>query len=325
LAPVDTKALLEELIALLSQTFPKAIELTSDLERNLPTIVADKNQLAQALLNLCLNARDAMPAGGKLVLQTSLVDGAGMSERFQAAQQDGYICIRLTDTGCGMDEPTRSRIFEPFFTTKPKGQGTGLGLSVVYGIVRNHAGFIDVESAPNEGTTFHIYLPIRQGEVQSGGLMRTIAEKTSDGLPAARRGTVLFVDDEENQVRLMQGFLERNGYSVLIARDGAEAIEVHQRHKDEIALVILDLGLPKLNGWQAFQRMRQLQPDLGALFATGFLSPEAEAEMHKGQPVTIIQKPYDLDELLAKISAVIRSEHANSNAPVIRQDVYRQP
>jgi DNA-binding response OmpR family regulator len=168
-------------------------------------------------------------------------------------------------------------------------------------------------------------LPIRQGEVQSGGLMRTIAEKTSDGLPAARRGTVLFVDDEENQVRLMQGFLERNGYSVLIARDGAEAIEVHQRHKDEIALVILDLGLPKLNGWQAFQRMRQLQPDLGALFATGFLSPEAEAEMHKGQPVTIIQKPYDLDELLAKISAVIRSEHANSNAPVIRQDVYRQP
>jgi CheY-like chemotaxis protein len=218
-----------------------------------------------------------------------------------------------------MDERTKSRIFEPFFTTKPKGQGTGLGLSVVYGIVTNHKGFIAVESAPNEGTTFLIYLPIQEGDIQSSAPQREAGQNASNGLPAARRGTVLFVDDEENQVRLMQGFLERKGFRVLIARDGAEAIEVHRRHKDEIAVVILDLELPRLNGWQAFQRMRQLQPNLDALFATGFLSADAEAEMDKNHPVTVIQKPYRLDEVLDKISAALESARANAEVPLIRQ------
>jgi len=302
--PFALNGILEKLDNLLRETFPKTIVTSLTLETDLPSINGDPNQINQALLNLCLNAKDAMPDGGKLLLETAIVDGAEVRQRFQEAREDHYVCVSVADSGIGIDEANKSRIFEPFFTTKAQEQGTGLGLSVVYGIVTNHSGFIDVESEPGQGTTFRIYLPVANKKSE-------IIEETQE--PNGKKAedvcgggeTVLFVDDEEKQLHLMRGFLESEGYKVLVARDGAEAVEIHLRHKDEIAVVVLDLGLPKLNGWEAFQRMRKNHPKLNVLFATGFLSPEIEAEMKKGQLGGIIMKPYQLGEVLEKISAAI--------------------
>jgi two-component system cell cycle sensor histidine kinase/response regulator CckA len=161
---MDANTILQSLVTLLKETFPKTIEMTLDLNHELPPITADSNQIMQALLNLCLNARDAMPDGGKLTLKTDVVTGKKL-QNHPEANAEQYVCIEVTDTGIGMEEGVQQRVFEPFFTTKQIGEGTGLGLAVVYGIVRRHEGFIQVESKPIEGATFRIYLPV----ASSGG------------------------------------------------------------------------------------------------------------------------------------------------------------
>jgi len=301
---IDVGEILQKLKVLLSGTFPKTIDIDSKLHPEIPPIIIDPNQIHQALLNLCVNARDAMPGGGKLLLETSMVDGAELRQRFHQANADRYVAIRVSDTGTGMDGLTKSRIFEPFFTTKAEGQGTGLGLSVVYGIVTNHCGFVDVESEPRQGATFWIYLPLTQEKSATAEPTQRVSRAGGNDVRGDGE-TVLFVDDEEKQLYVMRDFLESEGYKVLIARDGSAAVELYAQHKDNIAVVILDLGLPKLNGWEAFQSMRKIQPNLNALFATGFLSPEIEAEMKKGRLGGIIRKPYQLNEVLEKISRAI--------------------
>jgi two-component system, cell cycle sensor histidine kinase and response regulator CckA len=303
LEPTDANGIIIGLTKLFEEIFPKTIELTLDLSK-VPLVMADANQMNQIILNLCINARDAMPQGGKLLLKTDVVSGTELRQRFNQAQEERYLRVRVGDTGIGMDAETRSRIFEPFFTTKEHGQGTGLGLSVVYGIISNHAGFIDLTSEVDQGTTFDIYLPLPKDELRLIEIKQQLDEgrKVHPGAGA----TVLFADDEIIQRRLMEKVLEREGYKVLGASDGAEAVEMHLRHKDEIAIVILDLQLPTMNGWEAFQMMRKTQPKLKALFATGFASPEIEAELAKGEIAGIIMKPYELDEVLKKISEILQ-------------------
>jgi two-component system cell cycle sensor histidine kinase/response regulator CckA len=298
--PVELNGLIQKLATLVKKTFPKTIVTHLTLEPEIPPAMVNSNHIHQALLNLCVNSRDAMPQGGTLSLQTQTVSGADLRERFQEATEEQYVRISVADTGIGIDETNRGRIFEPFFTTKL--QGTGLGLSVVYGIVTNHSGFIDVESEPGRATTFHIYLPLPKTGVELVGVTQglAVAEK-----PAGEGETVLFVEDEQKQLHLMQSFLESEGYRVLAARDGAEAVEMHRQHKNKIAVVVLDLGLPKLNGWEAFQRMREIDPEVKALFATGLLSPEIEDEMAKGKLGGVIMKPYRLENVLARISSAI--------------------
>jgi two-component system cell cycle sensor histidine kinase/response regulator CckA len=155
----DANTFIQGLSGLLKETFPKNIELTLDCAPNLPPVMADPNQIAQALLNLCLNARDAMPNGGRLTLKSAIVDGHKLRD-FDEAKADHYVCIEVTDTGSGINENVQKRIYEPFFTTKDIGQGTGLGLAVVYGIVKNHKGTIQAKSKPMHGTTFYLYLPV---------------------------------------------------------------------------------------------------------------------------------------------------------------------
>lgn len=297
--PVELNGLIKQLETLLKETFPKTIATHLSFESDIPPVMVNSNHVHQALLNLCVNARDAMPQGGTLSLVSHTIAGANLRQRFQEANEQQYVGIKVIDTGVGIDETDKSRIFEPFFTTKA--QGTGLGLSVVYGIVTNHSGFIDVESEPGRGTTFHIYLPMQTGVALSKVAQKSLlAEK-----PAGEGETVLFVEDEQKQLHLMQAFLESEGYRVLAARDGAEAVEMHRQHKNEIAIVVLDLGLPKLNGWEAFQRMREIDPEVKALFATGLVSPEVEDEMAKGRLGGVIMKPYRLDNVLEKISTAI--------------------
>jgi CheY-like chemotaxis protein len=195
------------------------------------------------------------------------------------------------------------RIFEPFFTTKPQGEGSGLGLAVVYGIVKDHNGFVEVESERDQGATFRIFLPEYAGEAAEA------AANIKDAAPLVpaplRRGTVLIADDEENQLRLMERFLGTAGYDVLTARDGLQAVELFRRHRDSIVVAVLDLGLPKLSGWDSYDAMRQNDPSLRVLFASGYIEPEVKRAVEDNGAADIVKKPYQPDELMAKIDALV--------------------
>jgi len=318
---VEVNPLLEELQPLLYEIFPKIIDVSLELTPELPAVMADTNQLHQVMLNLCVNARDAMPSGGKLILATGVVKGAELRGQFQEATENEYLSISVTDTGMGMDESTRSRIFEPFFSTKEPGQGTGLGLSVVYGIVRNHAGFVDVSSEPSRGAIFYVYLPIPKDKAKTADATLPLRRDGNEGARLSSNGeTILFVEDEAQQLKLMEGFLQKEGYRVLGARDGAEAVKIYSLHKHEIAAVVLDIGLPRLNGWEVFLQMKKEMAAVKVLFATGYVSPDIEAGISRGDFSGVIMKPYQLDEVLTKIARAIRNTASTPGDPKLQGD-----
>jgi CheY-like chemotaxis protein len=305
----------------LYEIFPKTIDVSLELTPELPAVMADTNQLHQVMLNLCVNARDAMPSGGKLILATGVVKGAELRGQFQEATENEYLSISVTDTGMGMDESTRGRIFEPFFSTKEPGQGTGLGLSVVYGIVRNHAGFVDVSSEPGRGARFHVYLPIPKDNARTADATLPLRCDGNEGARLSSNGeTILFVEDEAQQLKLMEGFLQKEGYRVLGARDGAEAVKIYSLHKHEIAAVVLDIGLPRLNGWEVFLQMKKEMAGVKILFATGYVSPDIEAGISRGDFSGVIMKPYQLDEVLTKIARAIRNTASTPGDPILQDD-----
>ena len=300
---LDLNALVRELEKMLQATFPKMINFELRLQPDLPLITADRSQIHQVLLNLCVNARDAMKDGGTLTLETSMTPGAELTESFTGAAAQNYACIRVRDTGSGMSRQVKSHIFEPFFTTKERGKGTGLGLSVVYGVVNNHRGFVQVESEPDAGTTFIVYLPVEHSTEESGGdIIGRIPRKQS----APR--TILLVEDEEMLRDLGVTMLESEGYRVLAAKDGVEAVELFEAHRDDIGLVVCDLGLPRLGGREAFLKMKESRPGVRAIVASGYLEPAIRSEMLKAGVLDTIQKPYDFNDLLTKIRSAIGPE-----------------
>jgi PAS domain S-box-containing protein len=309
----DLNDVLQKLKGLLSGTLPRTIDIGLDLDPGLSSVLADPNQINQVLLNICVNARDAMPDGGELLLKTETISGVELREHFQDAKEKLYACITVKDTGFGMDETIKSRIFEPFFTTKEQGQGTGLGLSVAYGIITNHGGFIDVTSKPVGGTMFRIYLPLADCPTDAVGLNRTCSPRELASIEVNGQ-VVLFVEDEIRQLELMRTSLEKAGYRVLVAMDGIEAVETFFRHKDEISVVILDLGLPKLNGWEALQKMRKADPTLKPILASGYISHEMESAMANGELSALVMKPYRPNEILEKVSLAALKTAKSLNA-----------
>jgi PAS domain S-box-containing protein len=298
---------LQQLKVLLSGILPRTIDIDLDLDSGLASVLADPNQINQVLLNICVNARDAMPEGGQLLLKTETILGAKLRGHFQNAKEKTYACITVKDSGFGMDEATKSRIFEPFFTTKEQGQGTGLGLSVAYGSITNHGGFIDVTSEPGRGTTFRIYLPLADNQTSVVGLDQPRSRQELGSI-AVDGHVVLFVEDEIRQLELMRRSLEKAGYRVLVAMDGVEAVETFLRHKDEISVVVLDLGLPKLNGWEVLKKMRKAAPTLKPILASGYISHEMESAMAEGELSALLMKPYQPNEIIEKVSlAVLRA------------------
>ncbi|TAK66873.1 MAG: PAS domain S-box protein [Bacteroidetes bacterium] len=300
LMSVNLNALIQEIERMVRETFPETITCAVAMHHDSASILADPNQMHQALLNLCLNARDAMPEGGILTMKTSIISGDALQEKYPEANANRYVCIAVSDTGIGFDPMTREHIFEPFFTTKEIGKGTGLGLSVVYGIVKNHKGFIDVTSELNNGATFSLYF-----EAQPG-VEKFIEEEQADlGEVQGGNETLLIVEDEEMLLELVKSLLELKGYSVLIAKDGEEALELLRKNSAGISLILTDMGLPKVGGWDLLRYALEINPRIKVILASGYLDSELRQRMIDSGAADFIQKPYEPDFILSKIREVL--------------------
>ena len=302
LEPLDVNIIINETVKLIEETFPKTIELETNLRYDIPPVLADGTQVQQVLLNLCVNSRDAMPKGGTLSITTSIVPGKSLSDRHPAQADREYVEIRVADSGTGMDRSTRQRIFEPFFTTKDIGKGTGLGLSVVYGIVESHRGFIDVTSEPGQGSIFNVYFPVQIGDFDQLDPSKTGV----DDLPGGS-GIILVIEDEVMLAELLKSILVSKGYTVLVARDGEEGVETYRRHAGEIALVISDLGLPKLSGEGVVTKIMEINRKAVLIIASGFIDPEIRSALEKRGVGYYIQKPYKSFEVLSAVFSAIES------------------
>ena len=294
--PIEVNGVIKEVARMVDETFPKTINLDVQLKDGLPFITADQTQFQQVLLNLCVNARDAMPTGGTLTVKTDLSSGRSVHALFSEATASEYAHVSIRDTGVGMDEGTRSHIFDPFFTTKQKGKGTGLGLSVVYGAVKNHNGFVRADSEPGRGSTFHLYFPIPTKAPRPFNLEKGEEKEIPGGSE-----TILLVEDEEAIRSNIQALFEAKGYRVLTARDGGTAVELYKEKKDDIHLVLSDLGLPTLSGDQVLFLLKAVDPSVKVIFASGYFEPETKNELANAGALDFVQKPYTPEEILRKV------------------------
>jgi len=283
-----------------SETFGrtrKEITVHLDLDSSLKAIEADKAQIEQVLMNLFINAADAMQDGGDLYLKTSSVINQDMGQRLNTPKPGAYVHLQVRDTGIGIDQKNMERIFDPFFTTKAMGRGTGLGLASVYGIVKAHDGFIDVESHIGQGTTFNIYLP--------GTDKKPHRQESSEPEVTAGQGKVMLVDDEEIAVDVGIEMLKKAGFSVVSAMSGKEAIEVYREHGDEIDLIILDMIMPDIGGGEVFDELKAINPQAKVLLSSGYSIDGKATEILQRGCNGFIQKPFGMEQLTKKIFEII--------------------
>ncbi|HQT97576.1 MAG TPA: PAS domain S-box protein [Thermodesulfobacteriota bacterium] len=263
------------------------------------TIRADRGQIEQILMNLSINGRDAMPAGGRLIIETEVISlEEGYLNQYPYMKAGRYAVLSVSDTGAGMDEKTRERVFEPFFTTKGPDKGTGLGLAVVYGIVKQHNGFIHLYSEPGKGSTFRVYFPAVDAPPDP---------RISAVHPVSLGGneTILLAEDEESVRNLMEQTLKSYGYRVLIARDGEEAVDLFHRRGKEIAIVLLDLVMPKMGGKRAYDEMILTAPGLKVLFLSGYSANAIHESFVLLPGFQFLQKPFGPDALARKVREVL--------------------
>ncbi|MCG6962900.1 MAG: response regulator [Acidobacteria bacterium] len=295
---VDLNEVVRTTLSFLRRTIDPSILIEPDLASDLPPVIGNGGQLQQVVLNLCLNARDAMPEGGILGISTSAEVGASNTGSSPADEvPSGFVRIAVSDTGHGMDATTRERIFEPFFSTKARNKGTGLGLAVVYGIVTGHGGTIEVDSSPNLGATFTVELPATTG-----------APETDESVEAAEgggSGTILVVDDDATVRSALVEILESHGYASLQAEDGLQAVAVFEQHRHEIDLVILDMTMPHMGGRQTFDRLRDISPDVRVVLSTGYSRMKEGQKLLKEGARAFLQKPYRVSELLSVIHGIL--------------------
>ncbi|MEP7187655.1 MAG: response regulator [Roseiflexaceae bacterium] len=297
---IDLNATINELSQMLRRLIGEHVDVVIRLAEQLSMIFADPAQIQQVLMNLAVNARDAMPSGGQLLIATREVELDEQDCRNQPWARPGrYALLIVGDTGTGMDAELQQRIFEPFFTTKERGKGTGLGLSVVYGIIKQHEGFVQVDSAADRGTTFTIFLPVP-----------AVAQNVSvpDLSPLVRGGneTILVAEDEASLRYLASTVLERLGYTVILAEDGLEAVNLFRGNQARIDLVILDLVMPRFGGRDALDLMRAIRPDLRALFVTGYNDAADLAETDAlASSTNLLQKPYRVDVLALRVRELL--------------------
>ena len=262
-------------------------------------IEADEGQIEQILLNLYVNAADAMPGGGQLVLKTRNATHEEIKDKPYEVKPGNYVLLTVTDGGTGIDKETQERIFEPFFTTKEMGRGTGLGLASVYGIVKGHGGYIDVDSRKGQGTTFSICLPALDKEAAEEKLIHEKIERGHE--------TLLLLDDEAMILDVGQEILKELGYAVLIARGGKEAIEIYEENKDTVDVVILDMIMPGMGGGETYDRLKKISPDIKVLLSSGYsIDGQAQEILDRGCD-GFIQKPFNVKELSQEVRKILDS------------------
>jgi PAS domain S-box-containing protein len=298
---LQLRHVIREMETIVRETFPKSIECRIDVPKDLWPVSGDPTQLHQVLLNLCVNARDAMmPEGGMLKIAAENVELDNYELQLQPEKRSGqYIVVSVTDTGCGMTQDTMMKIFEPFFTTKGVGKGTGLGLSTVNGIIKGHGGFINVYSEPHVGSTFRLYLPaVPQGA--SGKKPEQVST-----LPTGRGQTILLVDDEPAIRQIAKGTLETYGYRVLTAGDGEEAEEVYRAHMNEVVLVITDMMMPVRDGKETIRVLKKINPRLKIVVTSGLVSTEKEDDGWHKHTQAFLAKPFTAEKLLNTLRDVL--------------------
>lgn len=288
---VDVHKLIEDVMEILHHTLDRRILIVTRMDAESSVVEGDPGQIQQVIMNLCINAKDAMPKGGRLLLTTDAIEVDEQYSRTREGLHPGpYLNITVEDTGEGMPEHVRRRVFEPFFTTKEEGKGTGLGLSMVYSAVKSHAGYVEVYSEPGVGTSFKMLFPLKRD-------VGVDQDPTSFDNVALGTGTVLVVDDEEIIRTVLADMLREMGFRVLTAEDGQEGLEIYRESWREIDAVIMDLIMPRLGGKGAFRAMREINPSVRVILSTGFSQDRAIEEALSEGVVAFVQKPFRIEEL----------------------------
>ena len=299
---VDLNALVGNLQRMLDRLIGEDIQLRTALTVDLWPVRADPGQLEQAIVNLVVNARDAMPHGGRLAIETANVELDGSyGESHVPVQPGSYVLLAVSDTGVGMDSATKARIFEPFFTTKEPGHGTGLGLATVYGIVKQSGGYIWVYSEPGHGTTFKVYLP------RVAGVAELAEPAPSAAIHTRGSETVLLVEDQEDVRRLARRVLEGRGYTVLAASNGDEALDVVAQYPHRIHVLVTDVVVPGVNGRELARRVTASRSDVKVLFVSGYTGEAVHQRGLLEPGVAFLQKPFTADVLARKVREVLGS------------------
>ena len=300
--PLNLNNEIKRTYTILKRTIPRMIEIELILEDDLKNINADPIQMEQILMNLAVNSRDAMSDGGRLVFETKNVT---LDEEYfktnPAAMPGEYVMLSIADTGCGMDKETMEHIYEPFFTTKEVGKGTGLGLAMVYGIVESHGGYITSYSKPDEGTTFRIYYPVLQSDIE------VQASEEAEELQGGSE-TILLVDDEEAVLDIAKSMMERFGYTTITAENGEDAIEIFKKSNPYPDLVILDVGMPGMGGHKCLIELLKIYPDLKVIIASGYPENGKVEKTIKAGAADFVAKPYSLADMVKKVREILDSE-----------------
>jgi CheY-like chemotaxis protein len=298
--------LLKEVGKIVSETFPKTIKLKTNIAENLWTIMGDATQLHQVLLNLAVNARDAMPAGGTLMVSAENEILEASPDMANTVKPGFYVVIKVTDTGTGIPQEIADKIFEPFFTTKEMGKGTGLGLATVLGIVKSHGGFVQVQTELNKGTTFLIYLPALENAQAAH------PDGEAKQLFTGHGELILVVDDEASVLSMTKETLENYGYTVLTAGDGTEAIATFTAHRQNIKLVLTDMLMPFMDGPATIRVLRKLDPNLRIVAASGLLDHEKVRDATGMDNIAFLMKPYTAEKLLVTVHKTISGNAASA-------------
>ncbi len=302
----------QDVLSLLGGVIGKDIELHTVLAEDLAVVRVDPTQIEQVLMNFCINSRDAMPKGGHLSIETHNAEFSEEECRRNAELQPGrFAALSVSDTGIGMDAAVRERIFEPFFTTKGTGKGTGLGLATVYGIVKQHGGFIQVESEPGKGSTFHIFLPVSENITTAEDRPIVIQDQPVRG----GTETILIAEDHEGIREMARASLESLGYQILLARDGEEAVEIFSAHRDSIALILLDVIMPRRSGPETYEAIKGMKPDIPVVFATGYSNETAALSDIVERGIAVLPKPYSPGVLCRRVREALDRAAARSSGP----------
>ena len=298
--PLDLNRTVENSVSLMERTFPKIIEVETILGKDLGMVNADVSQVEQALMNLCINAKDAMPDGGHLRIETrNITVDEDYSRLYPGAKPGRHVLIEIADTGTGVSKEMMDRIFDPFFTTKGWDfkKGTGLGLSVAKGIVEQHGGWITCESEQGKGTTFSLYFPI----IEDSSVVQK-PELLAETVPGG--GKILLVDDEEYVRDLGKRILERAGYTVITAANGKEALEIYAREQSNIGLVVLDLMMPQMGGEKCLEELLKINPHARTVVSSGHPLTQRERDRLGAHAKGFVNKPYQLKQLLGAVREV---------------------